>query len=605
MIDCDQILGLYLDRKNAAGTIAQMMREVRDVYNGDVVVPLPERESSERVAVANLMRQGLDQMADRVASTTPDTRFAVTRPGIKKSEDAARDKRLAVQGWQDANLVGLGLYRRGRHLLGYGTTPMLVRPDFERNCPRFEAMDPLGTYPSTPANPDDPCVDNAIFAVKRSLGWLEKRYDIGRLAKPKERKGDERFEVLQYIDGDELVLCVVGKDEDDPYGGARPVNPGAKILQMERTENRAGVCWATSPGRVTLDRRGGQFDGMIGMYQAQARLFALELIAVEQGVFPDEWLIGRDGATPEIVQVANGRAGTVGMVKNGDLRQQSLQPGYKTDGAVDRLERAQRLTAGIPSEFGGESQTNVRTGRRGENILSATIDFTLLHAQRVLQVTMEAENERAIAIDKAYHNTAKSFYVAWHGKPDERKDYKPSDLFDTTQNTVSYAAAGTDVNGLVVSGGQRVGMGTLSKRGFMEMDPLIEDPNVEMDRIVAETLEAAMASGIQQQAAAGQIPPGDVARIMQLVKTDECDLAEAVLRAQREAQERQAEQVPEDAPEAQPGLAMPGMGAESMAVPEDAGGPSLGNLSQLLSNLRRPQALTAPAEGGRPEAMVG
>lgn len=74
---------------------------------------------------------------------------------------------------------------------------------------------------------------------------------------------------------------------------------------------------------------------------------------------------------------------------------------------------------------------------------------------------------------------------------------------------------------------------------------------------------------------------------MNLVKSNKMELAGAVEQVQQEAQQRQAEQVPVGAPEAQPGLAQPGMGAESpetIAEPE----PSLGNLSQLLTQLGRP-----------------
>jgi hypothetical protein len=113
-----------------------------------------------------------------------------------------------------------------------------------------------------------------------------------------------------------------------------------------------------------------------------------------------------------------------------------------------------------------------------------------------------------------------------------------------------------------------------------------------------------MASGIQMQASQGQIPPSDVARIMQLVRSDKMDLADAVILTQKEAQERQATPVAPDSPEAMPGIAQPGAGAESMPVPEDAGGPSVGNLSDLLSSLRGPQAGAVASEAPAQEVRV-
>lgn len=611
MTTCEQIAYLYSERKQAQGPVVQMMRDVRDVYNGDVVVPLPEREENEKVAVANLLAQGLDQMADRVASMVPDVKYPPKRHG-KSEQDRAADRRRANLGWWEGSLLDLQLYRRGRHLLGYGSTPMLVKPDFTQGFPRFQWRDPLSTFAGAPTsgNLDDPCVDDCIFAITRTHRWLKYRYpdQMSVLALGRDCSDETRFDLLEYVDGYCKVLMVLGRsDDDDPTArslySTASTGSGRPWQELERADNKAGVCTATVPGRINLERRKGQFDGMLGMYQAQARLFALEVIAVEQGIFPDEWLIARPNETPDIVQVADGRRGIVGMVRGGELRQQQRNPGQMTYPTIDRLERSQRLNAGIPAEFGGESTTNVRTGRRGENILSATIDFTLLQAHRVLSSSLQAENARAIAVDKGYHDTAKSFYVGWV-KAKGEVDYTPSELFVSDENLVSYAQAGTDLQGFVISAGQRVGMETLSKRSFMEKDPLVEDPEEEFDRITAESLQNALRQSILQQAGAGAIPPGDVARIAMLVATDKKELAEAVEQVQREAQERQAALVEAQAPEAQPGLAMPGAGAESTPIAKDPLGASPGNLADLLGQLRRPQALDAPSEAARPEARV-
>ena len=76
-------------------------------------------------------------------------------------------------------------------------------------------------------------------------------------------------------------------------------------------------------------------------------------------------------------------------------------PGYKTDVALDRLERQERLEGAIPAEFGGESGTNIRTGRRGESILSATVDFRVQEAQEIFASSLVEEDKIAIAIEKA------------------------------------------------------------------------------------------------------------------------------------------------------------------------------------------------------------
>jgi hypothetical protein len=91
-----------------------------------------------------------------------------------------------------------------------------------------------------------------------------------------------------------------------------------------------------------------------------------------------------------------------------------------------------------------------------------------------------------------------------------------------------------------------------------------------------------MLQSIQMQAQQGAIPPADLARIMSLVIQDKKDLAGAVQAVQKEAQERQATAVPQGAPEAMPGLAMAGMGAEAPVEAPPAGPP---NLDALLAQL--------------------
>ena len=71
---------------------------------------------------------------------------------------------------------------------------------------------------------------------------------------------------------------------------------------------------------------------------------------------------------------------------------------------------------------------------------------------------------------------------------------------------------------------------------------------------------------------------------MDLVRSNKLDLVDAVSKVQKEAQERQADQVEPTAPEAQPGLALPGMGAEAGVAPpsEAAQEPSLQDLIGAL-----------------------
>ena len=562
------------------------MRDLRDYYNGDVIVPLPEINSDEQSAVANLLAQGLDQTAMRIASTRPDIYCPPTDNKRKRSRENAEILRKALFGWWENSRMDLQIAKRARHLIGYATTVTQLRFNPKTGCPEWHLRDPLTAYPATLLGVDDLRPRDVIFAYERSLGYLRSMYpETARMFQSDSGAGeDQPIEMIEYVDGEEQVLIAMRGPVETGLFATANYSDDNIIVELERAPNPLGECPVVCAERISLDDSQGQFDGILGMYQMQARLMALEVIAVQKGVFPDTWLIGRPGETPQIVNPADGLTGEVGVVRGGDLRDMQMQPGYMTNPAIDRLERAQRLTAGIPPEFGGESTTNIRTGRRGDAVLSAVVDFPVQEAQRIMARSLQEENRLAINMSKKYAgNKGKSFYVTSKNAKG-RVDYTPNTNFESNDNVVIYSQAGADINNLVIGGGQRVGMGTMSKRSFMSLDPLVEDPEFEHDAVVAEQLESALLVSIQQQASEGIIPPADLARIMELVANNEYELAEAVDKVQKEAQERQATMVEATAAEAQPGLAMPGMGAEAMTEPAAASEEQV-DLGQLLGAL--------------------
>ncbi len=593
MRTAEEIINLLRIRQLAQGEVLAKMREIKEAYEGDVVIPLPELDEANKPAVANLLNQGLDQLSMRVASVMPDVYYPPTRPGIEKSEKAARTRRLANLGWWHSNHMRIKMRRRARWLVGYGACPVTIRPDSRNEVPMWHLRDPLTTYPAPAIDPDDMTPPDCIFSFSRSLSWLKSNYPehTRKLYKGPHPKEDENFQLVEYVDAEEHVLLAVGKRYPD-YATEHDTSL-APHIELERVPNRIEMCPVVIPGRIGLDRRMSQFEGMLGMYMLQARLAALEVIAVEKGIFPDTYLVSRPNEIAAFVSGPyDGRTGLVNVIKGGDIREVQTNPGFQTNPTIDRLERGQRLSAGIPAEFGGESTTNVRTGRRGDSILSAVIDFPIQEAHELLSEALQQENKIAIAVDREYFDKPKSFYLSLKGAKG-RVDYTPSQVFDSDVNFVTYSQAGVDLNNLIIGTGQRIGVGTMSKRTAQELDPLIDDAEQEHDRVVSEALEQAMLSSLQQQAAQGAIQPVDVAHIMRLVRSDKMELAEAVEEAQRLAQIRQASAGPPGAPEGpvDPGApeAQVGLTAGPAGAAEPAVGPppqGIQNLAQMLNSLR-------------------
>ncbi len=578
MLTTEEIVALYEHRRRAQGPVQEQMRRVRDLANGDVIVPLNELDKNAKASVANLLVQGLDQMSMRVASTMPSPYFPAVKDGQERSKSSARMRNKAMLSIWDHNRMQMKMRRRARHLLGYSMSAVVLKPDFKTFMPTWSVRNPLDTYPAFTDDPDDPMPEDCIFTYRATANYLLSTY--GDLVLGKLRLGriqsDTKYTMVEYVSPECIHLVVLGAEDNPTLTPAE--RSGIEALTLEYIPNRTGMPLAVVANRVTLDKPRGQFDGVMGMYYTRARLQALTEIAIERGIFPEEYLVARPGENPEIMQIADGKKGQLGVVKGGDLQQLQLNPGYKTDTALDRLERQERLEGAIPAEFGGESASNIRTGRRGESVLSATVDYRVQEAQATFEQSLLAEDKIAIAIEKAYWGSkTKSFYLPGRQSAGQ-SSYVPNKIWETDVHYVAYSAAGSDVNSLIVGLGQRLGTGLMSKESAREADPLISDPDLEHDRIIAEGVESALLQSIQQQAANpdGPYQPEDLAYLTKLVVEQDVTLFEAVKRTDQRAKDRQAAMAPAGAPETMPGLAMPGMGAEQQAAPaappQDMGG---------------------------------
>ena len=617
MKTAEQIVNLYQQRRKERAPYINKMDDVRRHYNGEIVVPLPELDDMEKPAIANLVSQGIEQFSMRVASVMPDVAFPALRPGIQVSEDKARDRRLATLGWWDMNKIPMKMRRRARYMTAYGSSPVTISPvaldsNDRRAIPFWRPRNPLSTFPAPSYDPDNMEPEDCIFVDKRSLRWLRETYPQQASALYTAKETDDTLiDILEYVDAEETVLVAMGVDRR-PGQYDTVVQSSLQVI-LERIPNRAGICPVVMPGRVTLDRISGQFDQLLGMYQRQAKLDALETIAVFRSIFQDEWITAHPNSNgkPRIVEEADGKQGRRGIIENGTMQVVGIQTNQGVPMALDRLERAQRLTAGIPAEFGGESGSNIRTARRGEMVMGSAIDMPIQELQEIFAASMEAEVRRAIAYQKAYHGNKPSQFVMGTSGAVIQKDYVPNEAFETDLCYVKYSVPGSDVNGMVIAIGQRVGTGIMSKQTAREMDPAIEDPVRERDQVELEGIRQALLTGLEQQAASGQLDPASIARIAVLKAEKHIPLEVAVNQVHEEMQKKQAmaqqaqQQGQQFAPPGQedqnpeqpnmvdqmPGMAPPG--APGTPVPQPPQGQM--DLSSLLRSLRTPTRQT-PAE---------
>jgi hypothetical protein len=586
-----EIIDLYRRRQSAQGPEKQKMREICALYNGDMAIGVPDLgEEHLRPAIVNLAKQGINQLAMRCASVMPNLLCPPVDYGRQDSARMRADQRRRVTlAWWNENHVARKLRRRSRWMFAYAEAPVVIRPDFARKIPMWNIRSPLDCYASTQSDdPDEMVPRDVIFATIHQAGYVRERWPNASLVQLRNAKDDDRVEVLEYIDRDEFHLVCAGS-----YRTAWDIEVSTQVhasfqggFTLDRVPNRVGRTPVVIPRGISLEGRAGQFDGLVNMFQAQGELEVLSRIARRKGVFAEEWLVARsDGETPEIIDEANPMAGVVGRVTGGQLVRIAPDVQYATDAGVDRYERNQRVEAGIPADFGGEAGTGIRTGARASQIHANVIEPVLQEAQNLFAESLMQENELAMHTDRHYFGSPKkSIYVSWKNESNGTETYSPETLWgESTRNKVEYALAGADANAIAIAVLQRIGAGTISKHTGMMLDPFVTDVDAEMRGVEYDRLTNALATQMEQLASTpGGMPLPDLARTIELIQGG-MPMWKATLQVQTEAQKRQASQA-QTPDQAQPGIAMPGQGAEAapMIAPSS---PDQNNLRQMLHAL--------------------
>ena len=595
----EEILNLYRERIKLYGGLHGKMRQIQDIYHGQAKIPLPEVERTQMPSIPNLLAQGVDQMAGRISSVVPTITFAAKDPNKRSEHRRSTTAGRVVSGYWQSDRLMMKMKQRARHMIAYGMSPCVVRWDYKNGRPTWQVRNPMECFPNPDIQTGQVQPHDVIFAYRRSIGWLKGNgYGpaVFALLGNNDQSMDYQMLLLEYIDRDGTKLVLTAHQDTVNWGNPMFSNEGRRIaVTLEEILTPGNIPTVTLPMRITLDTMQGQFDNMIGMYYHQANLMALESIAVEKGIFPDTYLVSRPGEVGRFLDGPHdGRTGMVNVISGGDIREVQSQPGYLTNPTIDRLERAQRVTAGIPSEFGGESATNIRTGRRGDAVLSAVIDYPVAEAQENFSFALEQENKIAMQMAKAIEGDRERTIFVGTGNTSSAVTYKASQVFSEESHVVGYPVTGSDVNQLVVGMGQRIGLGIMSKETAAQLDPFIDNPETEHDRVVAEGLEQALLQGLQNQAAQGAIPPLVLSKVMDLVRSDRMELAEAFQKVTEDAQ-KEAEAKANEEQQGSPSpdalmadaamAAMAGPQAPTQAVP--GANPDQETLGNMLNTLRK------------------
>lgn len=594
----DDITAIMLERRDADHPMIRQMQLTKDKYNGDAVTLLPGVKGEPEMVppIAQIVTDAVDFLAHRSSGPKP----TLSTPSLDQADEAANrrasDRRTAFYAsWYENALAEVLLRRAYRHYYGYGTFAMVAMPDPELGV-RVELRDPLATYPEMRTPDDIHCPLNVGFVYGRSPEWIAKRYPETRAMMIKSGSWGRMWDMVEWIDEDDVVVGILGprfEYGNTNYGYDRGLQ---NHMELRRWPNRAGFVPAAIPRRVTLDRVMGQVWAAVGQQTHLERFTALEITAAEKYVFPDMVVVGRDGRTPMLVsgQWKDGRSGEANFIQDGDVKLLNAAPGVLTMPTLDRIQENAMKTAGLVPQSYAQSYGSLRTGRAIDTMGSYAVDPRIQEGQEIVARHLSVLNEGIAAVFKGYF-PRKRFkkFSGWPGHGGH-VEFTPSEVFDTAANVVSYPFPGSDVSEISVAVSQLVSTRLISRTTGRHKHPWIENPDFEDELIVKEQMEDAVLQAHIQGMMGGQIPIIDGINALEAYMKSG-DLLTAFREADDAARQRQAAQAPPPgpgqaiAPEQAPGLAQPGMGAETIDQQLPTQGPppqAIQNGAQLIRALR-------------------
>jgi hypothetical protein len=311
----------------------------------------------------------------------------------------------------------------------YGFQPFVVEPDFEYGCPLILLDDPMGTY----YNLDLMGRVSSYAKVWRedAMSLAAKFPDHAGQILGKDPGGDKaELEVIRYIDKTVTLLYL----------------PERTNLVLAQAPNRLGkvpVHIAQKPGLDDESR--GQFDDVIWVQLARARMALLGMEAVEKSVQAPLAL------PSDVQQMTFGGDAILRTNSPEKIRRVGVEVPQASFAESQLLQQDMRVGARFPEAATGSIDASVITGR-GVEALMGGFDSQVKIAQTVLGFALSCALSTCMEMDELYWPEERKTIRGVANGAHYEETYTPSkDIAGNHTVDVSYGyAAGMDPNRALV-----------------------------------------------------------------------------------------------------------------------------------------------------------
>lgn len=473
------------------------MREVALVRAGhaEQVFPglFPEGAWS-RPIVANLIDVVAKDLSEQIGVVP-----TVTATGDSALDESSRrnaDKRTKIANYYiTASKLGTGLIRAADQFITYGFVPLRVEPDLKAGRPHIHVDSCEGSYY------DIDRFGNVIAycqVFRRKAGDLAAKFpDLrdkimspGGLVRNDE---SQLLEVVRWYDRDNTVMFL----------------PERSGTVLAKARNLSGVVPVAIAQRPSLDGEArGQFDDVLPVYAAKARLALLMMEATQKSVEAPLAL------PQDVTQLSIGPDAVIRSNSPEKIRRVPLDMPSMAFGENNLLGDELRFGTRFPESRAGQADGSIVTGQ-GVKALQAAFDGQVKTAQGMLGEALGDAVSIAFQVDEAYFpNRTNNVSAVANGTKYQLKYSPGKDIKGNYGVNVEYGLmAGLDPNRALVFALQARGDKLIS-RGFTRRNLPIQINATEEERAVdmeemRDSLKAGVASlaaAIPQMASQGQDP---------------------------------------------------------------------------------------------------
>jgi hypothetical protein len=552
----------YVSRFNALkARFSERDQRMRDVTlirtgNADQVFKglLPAGNWSKPI-VANMINIAAEDLAEQTGVLP-----TVTAAGDSVLDESSRtkaDKRTKILNYYVAeSRLGTEMVRGADQYHTFGFTVFRVEPNFKKNCVHIQIENGFGSYFDV-----DRFGDTQMYArlYRRKAGELAAMFPehADLILKPNAfgQKIDDSamLQVVRMMDKQESVLFVLDRDG----------------LVLERVANMIpGVVPVTVAVRPSIDGDPrGQFDDVLPIYAAKARMAYLTMDAVQKSV--DAPL-----ALPnDVTQLSIGGDAVIRSNSPEKIRRVPLEAPPMAFAQNNTLNDEMRIGARFPQARTGELDNSIVTGQ-GVKALMAGFDGQIKTAQSVIGEALGRALSIALQMDEAVFGEMQREVSAYSNGIQFKLKYKPSvDIAGNYGVNVEYGLmAGMDPNRSLVWALQARGDKLISRSLTRRNLPVSINASEEERAIDIEDMRdslkqsvAALASAIPQMVSQGQDPMKIVASLATVIdeRRKGTPIEDAVAKAFK-PEEPEPQPQPEAAPQDMLG-AMMGGGVEPQA----------------------------------------